>query len=185
MPQDRPGSLSNDEVYALTAYLLYLNELIDENQDNGLLHLARARMYFSTLESAKATSRPVLQNMAMRDLEQAAAHCPDHPQIEILRIYNSQQLQARNQDYSRLLARFANESLLHHELAVSYRQSGDSEKAIQLAESAWSLNPLDSKTLCFYHQLLQSKEGNHESDELRYIENRMKALDQTQPIDCQ
>jgi len=31
MPQDRPGSLSNDEVYALTAYLLYLNELVDED----------------------------------------------------------------------------------------------------------------------------------------------------------
>ena len=31
MPQDRPGSLSDDEVYALTAYLLYLNELVDEN----------------------------------------------------------------------------------------------------------------------------------------------------------
>jgi len=30
MPQDRPGSLTNDEVYSLTAYLLYLNELLDE-----------------------------------------------------------------------------------------------------------------------------------------------------------
>lgn len=31
MPQDRPGSLGDEEVYALTAYLLYLNELVDEN----------------------------------------------------------------------------------------------------------------------------------------------------------
>lgn len=31
MPQDRPGSLSDDEVYSLTAYLLYLNELIDQS----------------------------------------------------------------------------------------------------------------------------------------------------------
>ncbi len=30
MPQDRPGSLTDDEVYSLTAYLLYLNELWDE-----------------------------------------------------------------------------------------------------------------------------------------------------------
>ena len=29
MPQDRPGSLSDDEVYALTAYLLHLNQLLD------------------------------------------------------------------------------------------------------------------------------------------------------------
>ncbi|MFP6655357.1 MAG: cytochrome c, partial [Myxococcota bacterium] len=31
MPQDRPGSLDDDEVYALTAYLLYLNDLVDKN----------------------------------------------------------------------------------------------------------------------------------------------------------
>jgi cytochrome c553 len=30
MPQDRPGSLTNNEVYALTAYLLFMNELLDE-----------------------------------------------------------------------------------------------------------------------------------------------------------
>ncbi len=32
MPLDRPGSLSNDEVYALTAYLLYENGLFRENK---------------------------------------------------------------------------------------------------------------------------------------------------------
>jgi cytochrome c len=32
MPFDRPGTLTNDEVYAVTAYLLYLNELITEEQ---------------------------------------------------------------------------------------------------------------------------------------------------------
>jgi len=31
MPLDRPGSLSDDEVYAVTAYVLFLNELIPEN----------------------------------------------------------------------------------------------------------------------------------------------------------
>lgn len=29
MPLDRPGSLTNDDVYALTAYLLHLNDLIE------------------------------------------------------------------------------------------------------------------------------------------------------------
>ncbi len=29
MPQDRPGSLTNDEVYSLTAYLLFMNDLLD------------------------------------------------------------------------------------------------------------------------------------------------------------
>jgi hypothetical protein len=31
MPQDRPGSLEDDEVYALTAYLLHLNGLLEED----------------------------------------------------------------------------------------------------------------------------------------------------------
>ena len=31
MPFANPGSLSNDEVYALTAYMLYLNDIIDES----------------------------------------------------------------------------------------------------------------------------------------------------------
>ena len=31
MPLDRPGSLSDDEVYAVTAYVLFLNELIPDN----------------------------------------------------------------------------------------------------------------------------------------------------------
>jgi hypothetical protein len=30
MPLDRPGSLDDNEVYALTAYLLFLNDLFDE-----------------------------------------------------------------------------------------------------------------------------------------------------------
>lgn len=31
MPQDRLGSLTDDEVYAVTAYLLYMNQIIGEN----------------------------------------------------------------------------------------------------------------------------------------------------------
>lgn len=31
MPYDAPGSLASDELYAVTAYILYLNELIDES----------------------------------------------------------------------------------------------------------------------------------------------------------
>jgi len=31
MPSTKPGSLTPDEVYAATAYVLFLNEVIDEN----------------------------------------------------------------------------------------------------------------------------------------------------------
>jgi cytochrome c len=44
MPFQSPQSLGNDEVYALTAYLLALNGIIDENEEMNARTLARVRM---------------------------------------------------------------------------------------------------------------------------------------------
>jgi cytochrome c len=44
MPFQSPQSLGNDEAYALTAYLLALNGIIDENEEMNALTLARVRM---------------------------------------------------------------------------------------------------------------------------------------------
>lgn len=44
MPMQAPGSLSNDEVYAVTAYLLYLNGIIAEKAILNALSLANIRM---------------------------------------------------------------------------------------------------------------------------------------------
>ncbi len=44
MPWDRPGSLSDDEVYAVTAYLLFLNELIGEEDEMNAETLPRVVM---------------------------------------------------------------------------------------------------------------------------------------------
>jgi cytochrome c len=44
MPFQAPQSLSNDEVYALTAYLLALNGIIDEKDSLNARTLARVRM---------------------------------------------------------------------------------------------------------------------------------------------
>ncbi|MDH4108575.1 MAG: c-type cytochrome [Gammaproteobacteria bacterium] len=44
MPYQEPGSLSEDEVYALTAYLLYLNEIVDEDQVLDRATLPAVRM---------------------------------------------------------------------------------------------------------------------------------------------
>jgi cytochrome c len=42
MPYQNPGNLSNDELYALTAYVLYLNGIVGESDtiDAGSLPLA-------------------------------------------------------------------------------------------------------------------------------------------------
>ena len=51
MPYDAPGSLENNEIYAVTAYILYLNELVDESavMDRHTLPQIEmpARRYFS------------------------------------------------------------------------------------------------------------------------------------------
>jgi cytochrome c len=44
MPMQTPGSLADDEVYALTAYLLYLNGIVDERSVLDAKKLAAIRM---------------------------------------------------------------------------------------------------------------------------------------------
>ena len=44
MPFQAPQSLGNDEVYALTAYILALNGIIDEDEEMNARTLARVRM---------------------------------------------------------------------------------------------------------------------------------------------
>jgi TolB-like protein len=131
-----------------------LSALIDQSQDNGLLHLTRAKVYFKAMETARAASKPVLQNLAMRDLDQAAIQCPGHPDIETLRLYNTLQLQGGEDMRSQLLVQFPNEANLRLQLANIYKESGDNVTSAHLAAEAWVLNPLDTETMCFYRQLL-------------------------------
>ena len=44
MPMDEPGSLEDDEVYALTAYILWLNEIIDQETEINQNNLAAIEM---------------------------------------------------------------------------------------------------------------------------------------------
>jgi cytochrome c len=44
MPWQQPKSLTSDEVYALTAYLLALNKVIDDNTTLDAPTLAKVRM---------------------------------------------------------------------------------------------------------------------------------------------
>jgi cytochrome c len=44
MPMSAPGTLANDEVYAITAYLLYLNNIIGENDEMNAKTLPKVQM---------------------------------------------------------------------------------------------------------------------------------------------
>jgi TolB-like protein len=155
------------------AQLDYLSTLIDQNRDSGLLHLGRAKAYFSSLKTAPAHSKPILQNMAMRDLEQAATQCPGHPDINIMRLYNTLQLKATEDMHSQFLVQFPNESDLRLRLAAIYQKSGNRETSTRLAAEAKFLNPLDVDTVCFYRQLLQSRTEEKETKQ-QSVENSLK-----------
>lgn len=44
MPLDAPRSLTDDQVYAVTAYLLYINGIIDERTEMNAASLPRVEM---------------------------------------------------------------------------------------------------------------------------------------------
>ncbi len=44
MPMNAPGTLTNDEVYAVTAYLLYLNNIISEKDEMNADALPKVQM---------------------------------------------------------------------------------------------------------------------------------------------
>ena len=44
MPMDASGTLSNDEVYAITTYLLYLKNIIDEDDEMNAETLPKIQM---------------------------------------------------------------------------------------------------------------------------------------------
>jgi cytochrome c len=44
MPFQTPGSLSNDEIYAVTAYLLFVNDIIAEDTEMNAASLANVKM---------------------------------------------------------------------------------------------------------------------------------------------
>jgi len=161
-----------------------LSLLIEQNRDNGLLHFARARAYFNAMETAEVTYKPVLQNMAMRDLDQAAFQCPAHPGIKTLRLYHTLQLQTQEDTRLQFLIQFPNESDLRLKLATAYQQSGDIESSIQLAAEAWTLNPLDVGTVCFYRQLLQLKGLDVDATLTQAVENGVEAGSSLTELTC-
>lgn len=62
MPLDRPQSLSADEVYALTAYLLHLNGIVDADAVMNAQTLPRVRMPNAT--AFRGDPRPDVSNAA-------------------------------------------------------------------------------------------------------------------------
>jgi TolB-like protein len=133
-----------------------LTPLIEQQSDNGLLHLARANIYFRLLSIAPPRRRPVLQRLAVQDLDRAEQQCPGYPEIALARIYNTLQLKQENLQAEAYLSRFPNEAHLNFLLARHAQESGDVVMANALAEEAFVLNGANMDIRCLHQELLQS-----------------------------
>lgn len=132
-----------------------LTPLIEQQSDSGLLHLARAKIYFRLLSVAPPARKSVLQRLAMQDLDRAEAHCPGYPEIALARIYNTLQLEQSNLRTEEYLSRFPNEARLHLLLARRAQKSGDNTMAKILVGDAFVLNGGDPDIRCLYRELKQ------------------------------
>ncbi len=142
-----------------------LTLLIEQQSDSGLLHLARAKIYFRLLSVAPPARKSVLQRLAIQDLDRADAHCPGYPEIALAKIYNTLQLEQSNFRTEEYLSRFPNEAHLHLLLARRAHKSGDNATAKILAKDAFVLNSNDPDIRCLYRELLHSdNEASTEED---------------------
>ena len=151
----------------------YLSRFVNESEDNGLFYLEQARGRFASIDSLAAVVRPVAQNLAMQSLDQAELICPDHPDIDLLRLENTLTFRREGAEAARHIAAHPNAAGLYVMLAETYAENGDEETSRALLKEAVDLDPASVNKLCAYRALLQSSATNssNDVDELLRIEN--------------
>jgi TolB-like protein len=124
------------------------------HDDTSLLHIEKSRFYFDQIHDLPPTQRPVIRNLGMQSLELAARSCPDYPEIELLRLAHTREMQLDNG--ARLVAQYPNEVELYFALAGLYLEAGENGEAEALAREALLLDPLGEDTQCHARELLES-----------------------------
>jgi TolB-like protein len=126
------------------------------DNETGLLHLAQAQSYFDQLEALPSSQKPVIHQLAMRSLALAAASCPGHPHVELLRLINTHELQLDVDQAANYLSRHPNSAELYLAAAALYAEQGIDRKVQALTHEALLLDPLGSETKCHAQKLLES-----------------------------
>ena len=111
----------------------------------GLLHLAQAQFYFRQLDSLPDSQKSVIEKLAMRSLGRAAASCPDHPNVELLRLLNTGELPLSFENAARYVARHPNSADLYLAVADLYTEAGSQRLARAHAREAALLDPLGTE----------------------------------------
>lgn len=120
----------------------------------GLLHLAQSQFYFAQLDTLPESQKPVIEKLARRSLGRAAASCPDHPHVELLRLLHTGELPLDVDTAARYLARHPNSADLYIVVAELHENAGSERRSRAHAREAMLLDPLGEPTRCRAQALL-------------------------------
>ena len=122
--------------------------------DTSLLHVEKARVYFDQIRDLSPTQRRVVRNLGLQSLEIAARSCPNYPEIELLRLVYTNEMQLENGPA--FVARHPNEAELYVALADLFIDAGEDREAKALVREALLLDPLGEDTECRAREVLES-----------------------------
>lgn len=132
-----------------------LSDLIEREEDTGLLHLSRARVYYRRIPAAPVPHRPVLNNLASQELDGLSALCPDHPEAALLKLQNQGRILGDANAIREYLRGFPNNARAMLDLAILMESEGRQDDAAAFARSAWLIDPLNVVAICDAEQLLR------------------------------
>jgi TolB-like protein len=124
------------------------------HDDSSLLHLEKSRFYFDQIRDLPTARHPVTRSLGLQSLEFAARSCPDYPEIELLRLAHTDEMQLA--DGPAFVARHPNEAELYVALADLFLDAGENGEAKALAREALLLDPLGEDTGCRAREVLES-----------------------------
>jgi TolB-like protein len=122
----------------------------------GLLHVAQSRFYFGQVDTLPASQQPVVEKLALRSLHRAAGSCPLHPDIELLRLIHTNELELDIDNAADYLDRHPNSVELYLAVAELHAAAGSHRRARAHAREAALLDPLGEATRCRTQALLES-----------------------------
>lgn len=129
----------------------------------GLLHLAQSRFYFEQIDTLPPSQQSVIEKLALRSLGRAAESCPEHPQVELLRLIYTNELQLDVGNAADYIARHPNSAELYLAVAELHAEAGSNRRARAYAREAALLDPLGAAIRCRARALLESP-GAQEND---------------------
>ena len=129
----------------------------------GLLHLAQSQFYFGQIETLPEPQKPVIGKLAVRSLGRAAASCPDHPDVELLRLLYTDELRLELDNAAGYLDRHPNSADLYLAVAELHEKAGSHRRARAHAREAVLLDPLNDEIRCRSAELAGATDAGREA----------------------